>query len=620
MQRFFAILADAVDRASRAPSTSSPATGSWPCSAPRSPTRTTPGAPVTRRCGCSRTSPSTPPSCAATPASTSRPGSGSTPARWSPGRSARERRRLHGDRPHRRPGAADGGAGRARHGLPDRGDGRARRAASSSSRTSASSRSRAPADRSGVYELAGVGAARSRLDLARARGLSALRRPRRGAGRARGRARAAAQAGEGGVVGIVAEPGVGKSRLCPRVRRARRGRGVEVFEAQAQAHGGSIPFLPILQMLRAFFGDRRARAPSRRRARRSPAAPLLLDPDFADDLPLLFDFLGVPDPERPVPQMQPGGAPARASPTSSAASSTRPARRKTAGAAGRGPALDRPGERGDAGRAGRRGRRARRRWSLVNFRPEYAPPWAGAPGYRELRAGAARPPRDTAALLRDVAGADPSLDGLDEPIHERTGGNPFFIEEIVRELAESGYLEGERGRLPAARRPIEDAGVPATVQAILAARIDRLDADGEGAAAGRLGGRQARSATEALGVQPPSSTRRPPSGAARGADRRRLPLRGRALPRAGARLPPPADPRGRLRQPARPSGAQRPTRRRPRATIELEGGAPGGARRAGRPPLRAGRRAARGGALVRRAPPTAPATASRARRCGCGGG
>src|SRR5262249_26464087 len=65
---------------------------------------------------------------------------------------------------------------------------------------------------------------------------------------------------------------------------------------------------------------------------------------------------------------------------------------------------------------------------------------------------------------------------LDEPIHERTQGNPFFIEEIVRELAESGHLEGERGAYRLAR-PIEGAAVPVTVQAILAARIDRLEPD-----------------------------------------------------------------------------------------------------------------------------------------------
>ena len=98
--------------------------------------------------------------------------------------------------------------------------------------------------------------------------------------------------------------------------------------------------------------------------------------------------------------------------------------------------------------------------AIVNFRPEYTPPWAGPPSYREISLEPLGP-ADTRELLRDLAGEDPSLDGLAELIHERTAGNPFFIEEIVRELAEAGNLEGERGayrlagrsRTPACRPP-----------------------------------------------------------------------------------------------------------------------------------------------------------------------
>ena len=74
----------------------------------------------------------------------------------------------------------------------------------------------------------------------------------------------------------------------------------------------------------------------------------------------------------------------------------------------------------------------------------------------------------------DLAGNDPSLDGLAELVHDRTGGNPFFIEEVVRELVEAGYLVGDRGAYRLTK-PVGDTGVPATVQAILAARIDRLE-------------------------------------------------------------------------------------------------------------------------------------------------
>jgi adenylate cyclase len=112
---------------------------------------------------------------------------------------------------------------------------------------------------------------------------------------------------------------------------------------------------------------------------------------------------------------------------------------------------------------------------LVNYRPEYRPDWADSSSYAEMRLKPLTE-EDTRELLGDIAGSDPSLDGLENLIHDRTQGNPFFIEEIMRDLAECGYLEGERGSYRLAK-PVEDAGVPATVQAILAARIDRLSPD-----------------------------------------------------------------------------------------------------------------------------------------------
>ncbi len=323
-----------------------------------------------------------------------------------------------------------------------------------------------------VHQLTGVGEAHSRLDLARARGLSQL------VGREAELAELEAaleraRAGEGGTVGIVADPGVGKSRLVHELaRRAERLDDVEVFEAQAQSHGVAIPYLPVLQMMRSLFGL--SEAEDEQAAREKIAGrTLLMDPGFGEDLPLLFDFLGVPDPARPLPAMRPE-ARQRALTDLLCRLANPPGRTK---------ALvlviedlhwiDPPSqamlEQLVAAAA------SAKTLVVVNFRPEYAPPWAGSPDYAEL---APRPlaAADTATLLREVAGADPSLDGLDEAVHERTRGNPFFIEEIVRELAESGYLEGEPGAYRL-QRPIDGAPVPASVQAILAARIDRLDSE-----------------------------------------------------------------------------------------------------------------------------------------------
>jgi len=319
-----------------------------------------------------------------------------------------------------------------------------------------------------VFELAGVGEARSRLDLAREQGLS------RFVGRdaemaVLTEALERAQGGEGGAIGVVAEPGVGKSRLTFEFVRRCREHGVEVFEAQAQAHGSAIPFMAVLQMLRSFFGIGERDTEQLAREKIAGRA-LLLDPSFGEELPLLFDFLGVPDPERPVPQMSPEGR-QRALGGIVCRIVNAPSRRKTL------VLVIEDLHWIDEGSAAMLGDliesvRGTNTMALVNYRPEYEPPWAKADGYRTVRPEPLSR-ADTRELLADLAGSDPSLDGIEEAIHERTQGNPFFIEEIVRELAESGHLAGERGTYRL-ERPIEDAGVPVTVQAVLAARIDRL--------------------------------------------------------------------------------------------------------------------------------------------------
>jgi class 3 adenylate cyclase/tetratricopeptide (TPR) repeat protein len=322
-----------------------------------------------------------------------------------------------------------------------------------------------------VFELAGVGQARTRLDLARERGFS------RFVGREReierlGEALWRAEEGEANAIGVVAEPGIGKSRLYHEFVQSCRSEGIEVFETQGQAHGKSIPFMPILQMLRAFFGIG-DNDPEQLAREKIAGRALLLDTSFADDLPLLFDFLGIPDPDRPVPQMSPE-ARQRALAEVLCKLVGNPTRKKTLLLVFED--LHWVDEGSQAMLNGLiEGFGATKTLVLANYRPEYAPPWGEKPCWQSLELAPLRQ-GDTRELLRDLAGEDPSLDGLDEPIHERTSGNPFFIEEIVRELAESGHLEGERGAYRLAS-PIEDAGVPVTVQAILAARIDRLGAD-----------------------------------------------------------------------------------------------------------------------------------------------
>src|SRR5262249_28884250 len=105
---------------------------------------------------------------------------------------------------------------------------------------------------------------------------------------------------------------------------------------------------------------------------------------------------------------------------------------------------------------------------LVNYRPEYEHGWARKTYYRSLRLDPL-PPESAEALLGD----DASLAPLKQLLVARTEGNPFFLEESVRTLVETGTVVGERGAQRPVK-PLDSTQVPATVQAVLAARIDRL--------------------------------------------------------------------------------------------------------------------------------------------------
>src|SRR5262249_40036978 len=154
-----------------------------------------------------------------------------------------------------------------------------------------------------VLELKGVGAARTPLERSRARGFSRFvgRREEMAALEA---ALGRAVAGEGRVVGLVAPPGLGKSRLSLEFAERCRARGIPVYEAHGVSHGQLIPYLPVLELFRAFF--RITHEDSDQAAREKIAGRMLLfDEALRDVLPLVFDFLGVPDPELALPHMEP---------------------------------------------------------------------------------------------------------------------------------------------------------------------------------------------------------------------------------------------------------------------------------------------------------------------------
>jgi predicted ATPase len=109
---------------------------------------------------------------------------------------------------------------------------------------------------------------------------------------------------------------------------------------------------------------------------------------------------------------------------------------------------------------------------LINYRPEYQHGWANKTYYTQLRLDPL-PPESAAEILNSVLGNDHGLQSLKELLIERTEGNPFFLEESVRTLVETKVLVGERGNYHLEKK-VESTQVPATVQAVLAARIDRL--------------------------------------------------------------------------------------------------------------------------------------------------
>jgi class 3 adenylate cyclase/tetratricopeptide (TPR) repeat protein len=319
-----------------------------------------------------------------------------------------------------------------------------------------------------VLELIGPGPARSRFAaLVATRGLS------RFVGREAERAELEvaleqALAGNGRAVGIVGEPGVGKSRLVHEFVADCAARGVTVNATAGVAHGRYLPFLPMLALYRDYFGIDERDAPRIAR-KRIEATMLALDRSFAEDLPVLFDFLGVSDPMRPLGPLDRVDRHGRLLDL---------ARRSVEARSGREPAvlvvedlhwLDDGSialfENLVAAAIGTR------TVVVSTYRPEYEAAWTRNEPHIQLDLG----PLDEDAtddLLGELLGRHRPPAGLTDLIKARTAGNPFFIEEIVQTLVEDGQLADVLERQLAAGSG--GIALPPTVQAGLAARIDRL--------------------------------------------------------------------------------------------------------------------------------------------------
>jgi adenylate cyclase len=280
-----------------------------------------------------------------------------------------------------------------------------------------------------------------------------------------------ASSGYGNVVGICASPGLGKSRLCFEFAERCRERHIPVLEVRASPYDYSGPLQPLLEFLRSFFRIQPNDSKEDARARIITGVQAI-GSSLSDDVAALTDILGVGDATFAASKLDPKAKHARLI--------------KAVGnlvrEGGRMPALtiiedihwlDEGSQTFintlvDAVAQ-------TRVLVLLTYRPNYDPPWKAAVHAQELRLGELSR-QDVAALVAESVGNHPLGRDLRRRIVERSGGNPFFAEELVRALVDEGNQLGESGHYLATDNDSADV-LPATVQGVIGARIDRL---GEG--------------------------------------------------------------------------------------------------------------------------------------------
>ena len=241
--------------------------------------------------------------------------------------------------------------------------------------------------------------------------------------------------GRGSVVGVVGPPGIGKSRLVREALEVAKSLGVSVFSTYCESHASQIPFHAVARLFRAAAGitgldDVAARA--RLRSQLPDADP--------DDLLLLDDLLGIADPDVTLPRIDPDARRRRLG-----------ALINTANLARTEPILyvmedvhwiDKVSESMMADVLAVIGQTPA--MAVITYRPEYDGALTRVHGAQTI-ALTPLTESETSSLIGELLGPDPSNDGLAAPIASRVAGNPFFAEEMVRELAQRGVLNGERG-------------------------------------------------------------------------------------------------------------------------------------------------------------------------------
>jgi tetratricopeptide (TPR) repeat protein len=319
-----------------------------------------------------------------------------------------------------------------------------------------------------VFELVGASGVRQRVQAAAVRGLTPL------VGRQRElevlhQAPALAQTGHGQVVALVGEAGVGKSRLVHECMRSLHTHDWRVLESAAVSYGTTTPYGPVIDVFKR-YGQIEDQDDARTIRTKMTRQVVTLDETLQDTLPALLALLDVLPEDSPFRTLEP---PQRRQRTRDActrvllrASQVQPLLlvcedlhwidTETQAL------LDRLVE----------SLPTTRLLLLVSYRPEYQHSWGSTTSYTHVRLDPL-PPASTEAFVHILLGEDPSLTPLTQLLVTRTAGNPFFLEESVRTLVETAVLVGTPGAYWLAA-PLQGLPVPATVLAVLAARVDRL--------------------------------------------------------------------------------------------------------------------------------------------------
>jgi class 3 adenylate cyclase/tetratricopeptide (TPR) repeat protein len=319
-----------------------------------------------------------------------------------------------------------------------------------------------------VHELIGAGAVRSRLHAAAARGLTRFVGRDNDVDQLR-QALERAEAGHGQIVAVVGEPGVGKSRLYWEFTHSHRLQGWLILESGTVSYSKATAYLPVMDLLKGYFHIE-ARDETGTISEKVTGKVLALDRALEPCLSALLSLLEVPVEDEGWGRLDP---PQRRQRTLDAVkrlllreSQVQPLLLLFEDLhwidAETQALLDSLVE----------SLPTARQLLLANYRPEYQHLWGSKTYYRQLRVDPL-PPENADDLLSNLLGGDSSLEPLKRTLIERTEGNPLFLEESVRTLVETKALIGERGayRLAPDARALQ---MPPTVQAILAARIDRL--------------------------------------------------------------------------------------------------------------------------------------------------